>query len=118
MNRADLQRVAVRRLEAANTLILSGHWDAAYYLAGYAIECGLKACIARQFREFDFADKKTVLDSYTHDLSKLVKTAGLEQKLKSATDESDDFKLNWATVKDWSEDSRYEERSEIDATEI
>jgi len=118
MNRADLQRVAVRRLDAANTLIPSGHWDSAYYLAGYAIECGLKACIARQFREFDFPDKKTVLDSYTHDLSKLVKTAGLEQKLKSATDESDDFKLNWATVKDWSEDSRYEERSKIDATEM
>jgi len=78
----------------------------------------LKACIARQFREYDFPDKKTVNDSYTHDLTKLVKIAGLERERERAEDAADDFKLNWATVKDWSEESRYEQRSEAQATAI
>ncbi len=108
----------MRRLEAAESLLKSRHWDSAYYLAGYAVECGLKACIARQFREYDFPDKKTVNDSYTHDLSKLVRIAGLEWARERTADASDDFKLNWATVKDWSEDSRYEQRSEAQATAI
>jgi HEPN domain-containing protein len=118
MNRTDLQDVAVRRIEAAESLLGSGHWDSAYYLAGYAVECGLKACIARQFRENDFPDKKTVVDSYTHDLSKLVKIANLERDFRSSATGSDDFKLNWATVKDWSEDSRYERRSEAEAKSL
>jgi HEPN domain-containing protein len=77
MNRTDLQDVAMRRLRAAESLLNDQHWDSAYYLAGYAVECGLKACIAKQFREHDFPDKKTVNESYTHDLTKLVNLAGL-----------------------------------------
>ena len=118
MNRTDLQGVAMRRLGAAESLLKSQHWDSAYYLAGYAVECGLKACIARRFREHDFPDRKIVNDSYTHDLTKLVKIAGLERERERAEDAADDFKLNWATVKDWSEESRYEQRSEAQATAI
>jgi HEPN domain-containing protein len=118
MNRTDLQVVAARRLEAAESLLKSRHWDSAYYLAGYSVECGLKACIARQFREYDFPDKTIVINSYTHDLSKLVKIAGLERELKRKADESDDFELSWAIVKEWSEESRYDQRSEAEATAI
>jgi len=118
MNRTDLQNVAMRRLRAAESLLKDQHWDSAYYLAGYAVECGLKARIARQFREHDFPDRKIVNDSYTHDLTKLVKIADLERERERAADASDDFKLNWATVKDWSEESRYEQRSEAQATAI
>lgn len=91
------------------------HYDSAYYLAGYAVECALKAGIARQFREHDFPDKETVVDSYTHDLVKLVRVAGLEAKLNEALALSKDFKLNWLIVKDWSEESRYENRGEAQA---
>lgn len=118
MNRTDLQRIAVAHLDAAKSLLQAGHWGSAYYLAGYSVECGLKACIARQFREHDFPDKKTVNDSYTHELPKLVKVAGLDQQLRAAQDSSDDFKVNWAMVKDWSEESRYDERSETQARGI
>ena len=118
MNRTDLQDVAMRRLRAAESLLNDQHWDSAYYLAGYAVECGLKACIARRFREHDFPDRKIVNDSFTHDLTKLVKIAGLEREREWAEDAADDFKLNWATVKDWSEESRYEQRSEAQATAI
>jgi hypothetical protein len=59
-----------------------------------------------------------VNDSYTHDLPKLVKIAALDQQLLAAEDFSDDFRVNWAMVKDWSEDSRCEERSESEARGI
>lgn len=100
MNRQDLQGVAERRLKAAEYLLQSGHWDSAYYLAGYAVECGLKACIARKVREHDFPDRKTVNDSYTHDLEKLVKKAGLEPTLKEIFDGSGKLAGNWSVVKD------------------
>ena len=118
MNRTDLQRIAVAHLEAARSLLESRHWGPAYYLAGYSVECGLKACIAHQFREDDFPDKKIVDASYKHKPADLVRTAGLEPQLRAAESSSDDFKVNWATVKDWSEKSRYEERSEVEAKSI
>jgi len=118
MNRTDLQRIAVQYLDAATSLLESRHWGPAYYLAGYSVECGLKACIARQFREYDFPDWQTVKDSYTHDLGKLVRTAGLANELSLAEAGSDIFKLNWATVKDWSAESRYEDGDQTRATGI
>jgi HEPN domain-containing protein len=117
MNRTDLQRIAVAHLDAARSLLESRHWGPAYYLAGYSVECGLKACIARQFREYDFPHRQTVNDSYTHDLGKLVRTAGLSKDLRLAEDASDLFK-NWATVKDWPAESRYEDRSQTRATGV
>lgn len=54
LNRYDLQRLADLRAAEARLLLDNGYWSGAYYLAGYAVECGLKACIARRVREFDF----------------------------------------------------------------
>jgi HEPN domain-containing protein len=118
MNRRDLQGVAERRLKAAESLLKSRHWDSAYYLADYAVECGLKACIARNVRKHDFPDRKMVNDSYTHDLEKLVKTAGRERELKTTFEGSKNLEVNWGLVKDWSEESRYERRTQADAKAI
>ena len=115
MTRTDLQRIALAYLEAAKSLIQSAHWGPAYYLAGYAVECGLKACIARQVRENDFPDFDIVKASYTHKLPDLMKVAGLAQQLNEAMASSDELKVNWTTVKDWSAESRYKERDEVDA---
>ena len=108
----------MQHLEAAKSLLESRHWGPAYYLAGYAVVCGLKACIAHQFREHDFPDQKIVNASYTHKLADLVRTAALDPQLRAAEISSDDFKVNWATVKDRSPESRYKERSEIEARGI
>jgi hypothetical protein len=54
MNRFDLQKMAEERVADAAALLDAGRFQAAYYLCGYAIECALKACIARKTREFDF----------------------------------------------------------------
>lgn len=47
MNRTQLQILAEERARDAEALLNAGRWSGAFYLAGYAIECGLKACIAK-----------------------------------------------------------------------
>ena len=72
------------------------------------MECALKACIAKRTREHDFPEKKQVNDSHTHDLGKLLDLAGLSDLLKSDVAGHVDLELDWGTVRDWSEQSRYE----------
>ncbi|MGB7136749.1 MAG: HEPN domain-containing protein [Acidobacteriaceae bacterium] len=60
MNRKDLQSLANTRLREARVLFRAKEFSGAYYLAGYAVECALKACIAKQYRQHDFPDRKTV----------------------------------------------------------
>jgi hypothetical protein len=99
-------------------VLLNNHkYSGVYYLSGYVIECALKACIAKQTKKFDFPDKKTVMDSYTHDLEKLVKVAKLEKQLKSLLNDPD-FSLRWSMVKDWSEESRYQTHNRQEALDI
>ena len=54
MNRQDFQALARVRLEEAKALRDAGRPAGAYYLAGYTVECALKACIAKRTREHDF----------------------------------------------------------------
>ncbi len=117
MNRQDLQNLALTRLEEVEVLLNNHKYSGAYYLSGYVIECALKACIAKQTQEFDFPDKKTVMDSYTHDLEKLVKVAKLDKELKSLLDDPN-FSLGWLEVRDWSEESRYQIHSQQKALDI
>lgn len=106
MNRTDLQSLSRLRLRDARLLLRSQRFESAYYLAGYAVECALKACIAKKIKRFDFPDKKLANASFTHDLEKLVEIAGLSAKLAGQL-ASKEFGANWGTVKDWSEESRY-----------
>ena len=75
MNRYEFQELSRIRLREARSLFSAGHFDGAYYLAGYSIECALKACIARRTKRHDFPDKKAVDKSYTHNLEQLVAAA-------------------------------------------
>ena len=47
MTRKDFQQLARVRLKEAKALLNLEHFACAYYLAGYVIECALKACIAK-----------------------------------------------------------------------
>lgn len=80
----------------------------AYYLVGYAVECALKACIAKQTNKHDFPDKKTATDAWIHDLQKLVRLAGVWPELEQDMKASPRLEVNWAVVKDWSESKRYD----------
>jgi hypothetical protein len=72
MDLSDLKMLAETRVADAEALLQAGRWAAAYYLLGYAIECGLKACATKQFREHTVPDKTIVNDFYTDRLDKLL----------------------------------------------
>jgi HEPN domain-containing protein len=116
----QLQQLADERLEAARALLSAPApcWSSSYYLAGYAVELALKACIAGQFQSHEIPDKKFVNDIYTHDLQALLRLAGLDALLKRDAKTSPDLLDNWATVSDWRETSRYELNTEHEASEL
>ena len=87
MNRAELQQLAADRLLDAQTLLDApggGRWSGAYYLAGYALECGLKACILARIEKTGaiFVDKKFSEKCFTHRLEDLIDLAGLRTELQ------------------------------------
>jgi HEPN domain-containing protein len=118
MNRAGFQQLAELRLREAEALLGAGLPDGAYYLAGYSVECALKACIAKRTREHDFPEKKLVNDSHTHDLGKLPQLAELKHELDLAIEADPDMRSNLETVQDWSETSRYERKTAQDAVTL
>lgn len=107
MNRKDLQYIARLRLAEANALLAADLPDGAYYLAGYAVECALKACIVKRTQRYDFPDKKSVDASHTHNLRGLVKIANLEVARLEEAGVDPLFRNNWDLVQQWSEHSLY-----------
>lgn len=107
MNRKDLQSFANVRLREARILFRAREYSGAYYLAGYAVECALKACIAKQYKRHEFPDKKIVNDSYTHDLKKLAAIAKVDEARLEFSNSDEVFQKNWDLITLWSEESRY-----------
>lgn len=107
MRRTDLQKHAQAKIDDAVLLIGAGRWSSAYYLAGYSIELGLKACIARQISVDTIPDKAILKDVLTHHLATLLGLAGLRGEHKIAQDADPTFAANWAIVSEWSPDARY-----------
>jgi HEPN domain-containing protein len=114
MNRSDLQRLSKTRLKEAKLLLANGFSSGAYYLAGYAIECALKACIAKSTRRHDFPDRKLDLGSHTHNLKELLKLAQMEPLLELEPR----MEAPWKFVQEWSEESRYRAYSEHQARQL
>ncbi|MGA2131184.1 MAG: HEPN domain-containing protein [Bryobacteraceae bacterium] len=106
------------RLAEAQALLKTSHADGAYYLAGYAVECALKACISKQTQRYDFPDRKRVNSSHTHDLAELVRVAKLQDSRKAAALADTQFQKHWDIVQSWSEDSRYTKNSAESAQEL
>jgi hypothetical protein len=101
LNRGDFQELAEDHLRHAKALLDAELYSGAYYMCGYAIECALKACIARRTNQFDFPDKRFANSVWTHDLA-----------------ECDALRGKWQTVDYWSEDSRYEPRAQKAAADL
>ena len=119
MNRADFQNLAAIRLVEAEALLASGNYSGAYYLAGYVVECALKACIARSTREYDFPPPaRVVQEIYTHDLVRLIRSAGLQADLDAHRAAAPTFSQSWLTVTDWSEQARYGTYAQAEADEL
>ncbi len=85
---------------------------------GYAVECALKACIARRTREHDFPDRVLARDSWTHDLELLARTAGLWGDLSAAMRQDQVFAKRWAVVKTWTAAARYGIETSVTEAEV
>lgn len=114
-NKELLQRLAQLRLSEAKLLLHEKQYSGAYYIAGYAIECALKALIAAQFRENEIPDKSLVDQVYSHKLANLLKLAGLEKTLESERQNDPELDRRWSIAKNWSEQARYSVWTEAQA---
>lgn len=111
VDRKDLQELSKVRLTEATALLKLGLFDGAYYLAGYAVECALKACIAKATQRYEFPDRTRVQDSHSHKLVDLIKVAGLDEARVEQAGKDSDFRRNWDVIRAWSEQSRYRRNS-------
>jgi len=118
MNRIDFQEIAEVRLRESKALLAAGFSAGAYYLAGYAVECALKACIAKRTLAHDFPEKES-RNYYSHDLEELLGFAKLRIELDQSLRANAAMKTNWIIVQDWSEESRYDKgKTDQEAAEL
>lgn len=111
MNRFDFQRLTEIRMKEAKLLLDNNCYEGAYYLAGYAVECALKACIAKNTQLHDFPPKPDVVRNYyQHNLESLANLAGLQEELMNQQRSVVQFIETWRLVTRWSEQRRYETR--------
>jgi HEPN domain-containing protein len=118
MNRAQLQQLAEDRARDAQVLLGAGRWSGAYYLAGYAVECGLKACIAKLTDLHDYPDREFVNKCYTHKIEVLVTLCGLKSHREAESVANPIFGEHWLVVRDWDEKGRYQQWPESQARRL
>ena len=107
--RKEFQLLAELRAKEAGVLALNGDEQGAYYLGGIAIECALKACIAKRTKRHEFPPERKYIDKmYSHDLSELLKLTELDDRLEKDMKKKPTLGANWGVVKSWKVDSRYE----------
>ncbi|HWZ37064.1 MAG TPA: hypothetical protein VNY08_02030 [Bradyrhizobium sp.] len=107
-DRATFGQLAELRLAEAELLLANGFWSGAYYLAGYSLECALKAKIASSFRENEIPELRRVQRIYSHDLSALLDISGLEDELEAAIKADAELQKYWTIATEWSEQARYQ----------
>ncbi len=107
-NRIDLRENAQAKLDDATILLQSRRYSNAYYLAGYSVEIGLKACIAVQIIAETIPDKAFMSGVFQHNFQQLVSRAGLTPQLSEQQDKDPSFAANWAITTEWKPDVRYE----------
>ena len=105
-----------RRREDAEALHNANRWTGAIYLAGYAIECSLKALICYDERKDNFKDtklfKKGTQGASLHNLNHLLQELPALQRL-IALDRTGTYKNAWNVItQSWQKDElRYWDKS-------
>lgn len=118
LTRRRLQVIAEAHLGAARILLENRLYGPSYYLSGLAVECAIKACIAKQIQRYTFPDKALAEQSWVHDLRKLLRAADLWAELEASMRTSTMLRANWRDIKDWRVDSRYQSANEITARDM
>jgi hypothetical protein len=120
VNRQEARQLADEWVIDAEVMLVAGRWHAAYYLRGYAVECGSKACVLAHVERTGiiFEDKKYAEKCFTHDLKALVKAADLEAVFGFDIAANPAPVDNWRIVAMWSVDRRYQATSETGARDL
>jgi hypothetical protein len=121
VTRLEWRRTAESRLRDADALLKARRWSAAYYLAGYAVECGLKACVVARLRKdlaVVFRDRRFSDKCWTHDYNELLVLADLKARCDADTAVNEGLRDNWKVVKIWRETARYERTSRGEAEKL
>lgn len=121
--RAEWQQLAEDRILDAQAHLVPGvgRWSAAYYLLGYAVECGLKSCVlARVIAHPDivYKDKKFSNDAWTHDLKELLRVAAIKADRDAEAAVNPAFYHHWQVVNGWTEQSRYLQKTQAEAERL
>lgn len=119
--KAEWQQLAERWIGDAKALLDARRWSAAHYVAGYAVECGLKACVVARIAtepEVVFKDRKFSEPCWTHKIPELVELVGLKVVLDADEKANAVLRKNWLVAKDWRETSRYETTSHQKAKKL
>jgi HEPN domain-containing protein len=75
ISKEELQALSETRLLDAVLLLENSRAAAAYYLAGYAIELSIKACIAKRIRGGVLPDRNFITRVYQRKLADLIVVA-------------------------------------------
>jgi hypothetical protein len=102
--RQELVQLSDEWMADARVLAAAQKYPGAYHAAGLALECMLKAKIAKAIQAEEFPDKKLAEKAWAHDPAALLKLGDLDRFMDQAVAA---VQTNWATVKDWQIDSRY-----------
>ena len=121
--RAEWQALAEDRILDAQAHLAAGvdRWSAAYYLIGYAVECGLKSCVLARVAahpEVIYEEKKFSSDAWTHDIELLLALAGIKSERDTDARANPLLRDNWQLAKDWDESSRYLQKTQAQAQEL
>ena len=108
MTRKDLQELSRLRLREAQALYKAHFYDGCVYLAGYAVELGLKARICRLLRLEQYPLAGDIGRAFkVHSLDQLKVLAGLTTEI--------DVKKNKALFDDWSKAVEWDPEQRYDA---
>ena len=121
MKKSELQQLADDRIIDAQSLLDAKRWSAAYYLAGYAAECALKACVLSYVEknpDVIFREKRYSEQCWTHKIDSLLELADLTADRDQKFAANPAFFLNWQTATDWNPESRYLQLAEVDARSL
>jgi hypothetical protein len=106
------------RAREAKLLLDGSEWSGAYYIVGYAVECGLKACLTKNLLAYHMPDKQKISEGHVHDIAVLARLADLDGPRGLQAQADPDFALKWNVVRTWNETSRYAIWSETQAKEL
>lgn len=121
VTRSEWRRIAESRVRDAAALLQARRWSAAYYLAGYAVEYGLKACVVAYLKnhiDMLFRDRRLSEKCWTHDFEELFRLADLTARWNAAIATNPALKKNRDVVKNWRETARYLRTTRAEAEDL